>query len=153
MPDPMTDRPLHLEAALKENGVLYYTTVGDSMAPLLRTHRNTVVLRTPTEEVKRGDVILFHRPGGAYVLHRVIRVTNEGYETRGDNRRHSDRFVPKDCLLAVMDGYYKKKRFISPTRFSYRLYVRVWGMPNPLRRLCLFTRDALRRLVGKPSKG
>ena len=149
----MIKQYIQFETVLQDCGVLYFTTVGDSMAPLLKTRRNTVVLRTPKKEVKRGDVILFHRPEGAYVLHRVIRITDEGYETRGDNRRHSDLFVPKDCLLAVMDGYYKKKKFISPTRFSYRLYVRVWGMPNPLKTLCLFIRDTLLRLVGKPMKG
>ena len=142
-----------IEEELAAHGVHYSTTVGDSMAPMLCHHRNTVVLRTPKGRAKLYDVILFHRPDGRYVLHRVIRVTEEGYITRGDNRRKNDAPVPEEQLLAVLDGYYKKKKLISSTSRRYRLYVALWGRPNLIRLSYQVLRDVVRRLVGKRPKG
>lgn len=142
-----------IEEELARHGVHYSTTVGDSMAPMLRQRRNTVVLRTPKGRAKRYDVILFLRPDGRYVLHRVIRVTEDGYITRGDNRRQNDAPVPEEQLLAVMDGYYKKKKYISPTSLRYRIYVALWGRPNFLRYLYHSARDLARRILGKRPKG
>lgn len=135
------------------HGTLCTTTSGDSMAPLFRTHRSMVSLHTPQGRAKRRDVILFHRPDGRYVMHRVVRVTEDGYITRGDNRRRNDAPVPEEQLLAVMDGYRRGKRFITTDRLGYRLYVFFWGMPNPLKFLLFNLRDFLRLLVGRQPKG
>lgn len=107
-------------------------TYGDSMEPLL-FHRNTrVVIQKAEGILKRGDLPVYRRPSGQFVMHRVIRVKDGCYYTRGDNRCGAER-VPVDWVLGVVTEIYRKKRHIYVTDRSYRVYVAVWNMIYPLR--------------------
>ncbi len=138
-----------IEEELEKRGVCYLPTVGLSMAPLFFTHKNVVTLERPTGRAKRLDVILFHRPDGRYVLHRVVKVTPDGYFTRGDNYLKNDAFVPEEQFIAIMTGYYKKKKNISLRSFSYRLYVFFWGRPNPWRYTYQLVRELYHKIFKK----
>ena len=138
-----------IEEELNKRGVCYLPTVGCSMAPLLATHKNVVTLTRPSARAQKMDVILFHRPDGRYVLHRVVKVTPEGYLTRGDNYLKNDAFVPEEQFIAVMTGYSKRGKNISLSSFRYRAYVFFWGRPNPLRFCLQGVREVLRKLRRK----
>ena len=47
---------------------------GNSMAPFLAHGRDTVYLSKLTGPLKRGDMILYRRKTGQYILHRIYRV-------------------------------------------------------------------------------
>ena len=57
---------------------------GNSMAPFLIHGRDTVYLSRVTRPLKRGDMILYRRDCGAYVLHRVFRWEGETLTMVGD---------------------------------------------------------------------
>ena len=76
--------PCRIEDVLASEGVYAATTWGTSMYPMLRSGRDTVILRPPQGRLRCYDVPLY-RVGEKYVLHRVIRVLPEGYLIRGDN--------------------------------------------------------------------
>ncbi len=133
-------------------GVVYTTTEGDSMRPLFHTHGGTVRLVKYAGGAKRDDVILWQDASGKYLLHRVVRVTDVGYITRGDNRRRNDPAVAEAQVAAVLDGYYKGERFVSVASCRYRMYVATWGRPNPVRAVILWLRDLARRALGKKPK-
>ncbi len=141
-----------VEEQLAEQGVVYTTTSGDSMRPLFHHHGCTVKLIAYTGNAKRGDVILWRDGSGKYLLHRVVRVTENGYITRGDNRRREDPPVGHAQVMAVLDGYYKKERFTSVSSRRYRAYVVTWGRPNFLRNIVHWLRDIARRMVGRQPK-
>jgi hypothetical protein len=138
-----------IEEELDKRGVCYLPTVGYSMAPLLSTHKNVVTLTRSEERAKKMDVILFHRPDGRYVLHRVVKVTPDGYFTRGDNYLRNDAFVPEEQFIAIMTGYTKKGKNISLSSLRYRLYVFFWGRPNPVRYCLQWMREVLRKIRHK----
>ncbi len=147
MTDGMTHSSVEEQLALHRE--VYTTTSGDSMKPLFRTHGCTVKLVAYTGDAARDDVILWRDASGKYLLHRVIRVTEDGYITRGDNRRRDDPPVLRRQVYAVLDGYYRGERFVPLTARRYRLYVRLWGRPNAVRAAYLWVRDGVKRLLGR----
>lgn len=58
---------------------------GVSMGPFLH-QGDFVYLELPEEPIRKGDILLFRRPNGHYVLHRVIGITPEGYRMLGDGQ-------------------------------------------------------------------
>ncbi len=139
-----------IEEQLALHGEHYATTVGFSMKPLFRTRGQVVKLLPYRGDIKLYDVILWRDATGKYVLHRVVKITDGGYITRGDNHRKDDPEVARDGVIAVMDGYYKKEnKFISRTSRRYRAYVRLWGRPNFFRTSILWLRDLARRCLGR----
>lgn len=116
-------RTIEQELALRGHGL--FQTVGDSMEPLLHNRKSTVVIEIPKNMLKKYDVALYRRPGGEYVLHRVIKVVENAYIICGDNRIHREK-VPTDWVIGVMTGYYKDERnnYVSCEDEIYRKYLR-----------------------------
>ena len=70
---------------LEKQGFLVQPFRGVSMMPLLRQGRDAVRLVKPQRPLKKMDIVLFERPDGQLVLHRIIRIRNGEYYIRGDN--------------------------------------------------------------------
>ena len=66
-------------------GYLTYNVVSGSMEPELPVGCLVLVKKTTSEEVKEGDIIVFHR-GDSVVTHRVIEIQKEERQfiTKGD---------------------------------------------------------------------
>ena len=141
----MTVTHTSLEEQLSMRGIAYGTTCGDSMEPLLHDRRQTIVLSLLPARARKHDVILVKRADGHFVLHRVIRVLDTGYLTRGDNRFRADAPVSDGEVLARLDGYYRGENFVSVTSRRYRAYLFFW-VKNPLRFAYLAARAAFHRL-------
>ena len=116
--------PQTIEQVLAQQGRGFFQTVGDSMEPMLHNRKSTVVLEAARRPLRRLEVALY-RPTGAYVLHRVVGVTGDGYRIRGDNRTWTET-VPQEWILGVMTGYYPDEsgRFISCDSRDYQAYLR-----------------------------
>ena len=120
----MTHRTIEQELA--QNGHSFFQTVGDSMEPLLKQKKSTVVVESKQKPLKRYDVALYRRPTtGAYVLHRVIRVLDNAYLMCGDNRLHRE-VVPDGWVIGVMIGYYGNEQdaYISCESECYQKYLK-----------------------------
>lgn len=131
------------EEYLAEEGKLVYKTRGVSMEPMLRQNRDLVVIEVPNGRLKRYDVA-FYRRREAYVLHRVIRVTEDGYRIRGDNT-YSIEIVPESDIIGVLTGFCRKGKEYTTDNRAYRRYVRFWCAIYPIRALWV----RCRRLGGK----
>jgi signal peptidase I len=66
---------------------------GSSMNPTLREGYLLTVTPFENEPIVKGDVIYFRRHGQMAVVHRVVEVTEEGVQTRGDNNSSNDPFL------------------------------------------------------------
>ena len=112
-----------IERELSERGLGIFQTVGDSMEPLLHDRSTSVVIAKKEGRLRPYDVALYHRPGGAYVLHRVVKVLEGAYIIRGDNRIYNET-VPEDWIIGVMTGFYMGNRLISCEDQSYKGYMK-----------------------------
>jgi len=72
---------------------------GSSMEPALTWGDVCLVLRG--EEVRAGDVVLFHRPGDQQVVHRAVSVKNDNSViTKGDANASKDVDpIPRDAVV------------------------------------------------------
>ena len=83
-----------IEDVLRDKGFVVISTAGYSMAPMLRDRRDTVEIHTPTKSPRKYDVVLFKK-GDRLVLHRIIKVTQNGYIIHGDNAIEKDTVQPE----------------------------------------------------------
>ena len=134
------------EEFLAREGYLVYRTRGISMEPMLKQDRDLVVIRVPSSRLRKYDVALYRR-GGAYVLHRVVRVRENDYLIRGDNTYRLE-IVPDSAVLGVLTEFQRKGRKISVENRGYRLYIRVWDVLYPVR----FLYKGARRLAGRAAR-
>ena len=104
------------------------------MEPLLYHRSTRVVIRKAEGTLKKGDLPVYRRPSGQFVMHRIICADASHYYTRGDNRFGLEQ-VPKAWVLGVVTEIYRKKRHIYVTDWRYRLYVRTWSFLYPIRYL------------------
>lgn len=137
-----------LEQELREEKTCVSTTVGDSMEPMLRNRRDTVVIEPISRKLKRYDLPLYRRPDGKYVLHRILYTTKDGYIICGDNRRWKEK-VPQEWVLGVVTEFYRGEKHISVRDWKYRLYVHLWCDFFWVRVFVLWVKDLFARIKRK----
>ncbi|MBP3893384.1 MAG: S24/S26 family peptidase [Atopobiaceae bacterium] len=144
-----------IEEVLNTTGSYVYTNVGTSMMPLLREHRDVMVIRKKDagKRPRRLDVVLFRRPGRRdYVLHRIMRVNDDGtYWIMGDNCMTGET-VAEDNVLGILEAVVRDGKHVPVTSPAFRLYSHLWCDAYPVRvalqRLRRRLRGALRGARG-----
>ena len=139
---------------LEKYGEMTYTNKGDSMLPLLRPGRDLFTVKKKGEERRKaGDVVLFHRPPDQYILHRIIRVRENGYDLLGDNCVLKETGVTEGDILGVMTGYVRNGKTHSVEERGYRFYSfwRVHTVPVRVffKKTGIFIKYVWERCVGK----
>lgn len=126
-----------IEEILKNGGAATLTVTGSSMRPMLR-HQVSRVRLVPVTELKRGDLPLYRRDNGQYVLHRIVDVNADGtFTCCGDNQWHLEKGLRREQMIAVVDRFSRKgdDRWVSGNDWKYRLYWHLWLAIRPLRRI------------------
>lgn len=100
---------------------------GNSMVPFLLDRRSTVFLIREEAYVPRvGDIVLFRRVGGAYVLHRVHKIRKDGLLViNGDAQRWTELILPQQVCCRVTH-FARTKKDIRADATSQRFYRWVW---------------------------
>ena len=124
-------RKLLQEEDVKE---LPLTITGNSMSPFLIHGRDTVYLSRLTRPARRGDVLLYRRDNGAYVLHRVYAVTPETYTMVGDAQTELESGIRPDQVVAVMTRATRKDKELRPGDFWWDFFETTWLRFLPMRR-------------------
>lgn len=139
------------EEVLQTQGKLIHTNVGDSMLPLLRQGRDLMVIeKRPEGPCKRYDAVLYKRPNGKYVMHRILKKRPDGYVICGDNRWMREFGVPDEWIIGILTGVLRDGRdLIRVTDPKYRLYVHLWCDFYWVRAFILRLRGNLRKLKRK----
>lgn len=107
------------------------TVSGVSMTPFLHPG-DTVFLNLPQRAYRKGDIVLFTRSDGRYVLHRIVRENEGSYLLLGDSQLTKE-FVPAERICAVVSAIRIGEKVYSPAH-PYCLFFRtVWRWLAPLR--------------------
>lgn len=133
------------EEILNKDGVLLYKTNGTSMNPLIVEGRDYVIIRPVKGRLKKYDVPLYKRRD-QYVLHRIIKVTDDGYVIRGDNTYNKEYGVTDGDIIGVLSELVRKGKRVSTESGGYRFYCRFWNLIYPLRRVYVKIRYVLHRI-------
>ncbi len=108
---------------------------GNSMSPFLIHGRDTVYLSRLTRSVKKGDVLLYQRKTGAYVLHRVYKIENNCFTMVGDAQTELEPGIHPEQVLAIMTMAERKGKKQAPGTFWWEFFEKVWIRMLPVRPL------------------
>lgn len=142
---PMEELVKVVTLQLENGGNANLVVTGSSMHPMLRHRRDTVHLVPMNRKPKKGDLILYRRDCGKYILHRIVSKVRDGkFICSGDNQWEKES-VCSGQIVALVQGFTRKGKAYAENNLGYRLYVAAWVAMMPIRRPIL----ALRRRLGK----
>lgn len=123
-----------LEELLASGTVVELTATGGSMRPML-LHRISKVRLAPPSALQKGDIPLYRRDNGVYVLHRIVDGEGESFTLCGDAQWRLEPGIRREQILAVVTHFCRRGRWVSCTAPVYRLYWKLWLFLRPVRRL------------------
>ena len=146
VPIPMEELAKLLKLQLDDSGTAQLIVTGMSMWPMLTNRRDQVTLALPPETYCKGDLILYRRDCGSYVLHRIVRIAKDGtFICSGDNQWLPEKVCPQQ-VFAIVTAFCRKGIHYPVTHCGYRCYVSVWVTMFPLRRPILVLKNLFLRL-------
>lgn len=120
------------------------TISGNSMAPFLVHGRDTVYLSRITQPLKRGDVVLYRRANGSYILHRIHSVRGDSFTMIGDAHYGLEPGIRREQILAIMTSARRKGKLQQPGCFWWDFFQTAWLKIIPLRRPVMILYTALK---------
>lgn len=108
---------------------------GSSMNPFLAHGRDTVYLSRLTRPVRRGDMLLYRRENGNYVLHRVYKAGPESLTMIGDAQTALEPGIRREQVIAIVTRVERKGKRFGPGSFWWEFFEKVWIRIIPLRRM------------------
>ncbi|MDY3854306.1 MAG: S24/S26 family peptidase [Butyribacter sp.] len=118
---------------LKEGRSVKLMVAGNSMAPFLAHGRDEVMLSPVEGELKKGDIVLYQRDNGEYILHRIRKIKDRKYEIIGDGQRRGECFVRRDQIIARAVWVLRKGIKTEPGDFWWDFFEGFWLKIIPLR--------------------
>lgn len=107
---------------------------GGSMTPFLIGGRDTVFLSRVEEPVRRGDILLYLRDDGGYVLHRVWKTTGGIYTMLGDAQTVAEPGIRPDQVIARVTRVQRKGLLLQPGDFWWEFFAKTWIRIRPIRK-------------------
>ena len=141
----MAGEKLKIEDVLESEGKYVGPTVGVSMLPMLKTRRDSIVVRKKTERLKPLDVALYKR-GENYVLHRVLALEEGGYLIRGDNC-YADEHIKEEDVIGVLTEFFRKNKHYDCTDKRYLRYAKRRVKTYPVRAFFLRVKWKLKAIA------
>lgn len=113
---------------------------GVSMLPTIRPGEDRVRLIPPVFPLQVGQVALFRRENGSFVLHRVYRRKKRGdqyvYTMLGDNQLYPERGIRQEQVLALAEGRERAGRYRTFRSPALCVPARIRQFFFPLKSFC-----------------
>lgn len=122
-PDLVMDQLLGL---LEDTPAVPLRVTGSSMTPFLVPGRDTVYLSKIAEPLRRGDLVLYRRLDGSYVLHRVLGWDGAFYSMIGDAQSAAEPGIHRDQILAIVTAVRRKETLLRKGSFLWAFFEKVW---------------------------
>lgn len=119
---------------------------GISMTPLLHNIKDTVVI-SPVSVPRKYDIVLYKRPDGQYVLHRIVGKKKGFFAMAGDFETQKEYPVARDMIIGRVVSFCRNGKEYTPDDFVIRLYSIIWVFIMPLRQYVLWALNAIRRIL------
>ncbi len=134
---------------LAVGGTTELTVSGNSMRPLFK-HRVSRVRLAVADTYAPGDVVLYQRDNGAFVLHRILQIKGGLFVMRGDNQYLAETGIRQDQILAAMTAFTRDGvHWHKSGCILHRIYRTFWVRSCPVRRRCKRMFDRLFSMIYK----
>lgn len=118
---------------------------GSSMTPFLH-NGDTAYVNLPQAAPRPGDIALYQRASGQYILHRVIRCNPDGSHIMLGDAQTEREYLPAACPIhAIVTRAVHKGKTITPRSIYWILYATLWRWVNPIRPVLVRIRNLLPR--------
>ena len=108
---------------------------GGSMMPFLVSERDCVMLSRIEGKIKRGDIVLYQRENGQFVLHRVCKIKNKMlYYMVGDAQNVIEGPIMQEQIRAKVVKIMRNGIWISKTCFWWWFFEVIWIRLIPVRK-------------------
>jgi hypothetical protein len=106
---------------------------GGSMVPFLH-NGDTVYLDLPDTPLKKGDIVLYTRECGRYILHRIKKVNRDGSIIMvGDAQQELEYLPRREMIHARVTSVRHLGKLIQPGHPRWWFYQHVWLWVVPIR--------------------
>lgn len=101
---------------------------GNSMEPFLKENRDQVYLVRPrqNEVYQPGEIVLFQRGNGQYVLHRIVMAAEKLLMIRGDNQMAAEP-VKTEQVKARVIRVRRNGRWMTPRNMIWKFFAGPWN--------------------------
>ena len=99
---------------------------GGSMIPFLGSNRDYVFLQAPQKALKKGDIVLFQRSNGDYVLHRIKSIKKDGCYLLGDRQYSVEGPISLGQIRCVAVSVKRKGKILTPRNLLWKFYSKIW---------------------------
>lgn len=107
---------------------------GSSMSPFLIHHRDYIIFEKPEKPLKRGNMVFYQRPNGAYVMHRIHHIDKKGnLFIIGDAQTQIEGPVDQNCVFGIVTKVKRKGKLIGPGDFWWEFFEHIWIHMIPVR--------------------
>lgn len=123
-----------VEVLLKGGNGVRIAPQGTSMWPTILPGRDKVEVQPVERRIRRGDVVLYRRPSGILVLHRVVKIHEDRLWFCGDNQFEVEGPLPASCVLGVMSARIRGNKHIETDSLRWRAWSATWRIALPARK-------------------
>ena len=142
----MQDLAPFIEKKILAGGSVELTVPGNSMRPTLLDRVSKVRL-TAIKVPKCGDMVLYGRDNGTFVLHRIVKMCPDGSSVFcGDAQYQLEKGIHREQLIAVVYEFSRSEKWISCDNLIYQCWWRFCVHMRGWRHICA----AIRRRMKKP---
>ena len=128
-----------IDEAFNRNTTFKIPITGTSMNPLLFEKRDFVFIKKPEFPLEIGDIPLYRRDSGYFVLHRIVGKDEKGYILCGDNQFILEYGITDKHIIGVVCEMNIDGKSVSVDDEEYikhkNKYVKNVGSRYPIRRL------------------
>lgn len=141
-----SDRQIDLEQLLKDGNIIRIHPQGYSMYPMFLPGRDEALIESVcADSCQKNDVVLYRRDSGILVLHRICRITEEGFYLVGDNQWEVEGPLRPSQIIGRLVGFSRNGSEISISHPLYRMLSSLWLLLLPVRPVCFRLSAFLRK--------
>ncbi len=131
---PMKELVPLITDLLNDGKNVIITARGNSMRPMVKNLRDAIILSSYNGEAEIGDVILYKRESGSFVLHRIVDKREDGsFTLMGDFQTVCEEGIKQSQIIACLSGIVRKNKTYMCSSKEYQRYSRFWTKSKFLR--------------------
>lgn len=136
-----------LEQLLREGNIIRIKPQGYSMYPLFIPGRDEALIQqAESETCHKNDIVLYRRDQGILVLHRICKITPQGFYMIGDNQYEVEGPLHPDQIIGKLIAINRNSKEFSVKNPFYKLYSSLWLFMLPIRPFCFKLTTFFRKL-------
>lgn len=139
---------LNYKSIILEKGSIVVPPTGRSMRPMLRNKLDKIKL-IPPYDLMKYDVIMYQRPTGQYIIHRIIKIINNNTYILSSDNQWQKEAIKYQSIIGVMEGFYRKNKYISKRNTLYILYLLIFVHTKFIRKFFYYVKSFFMKIFKK----